>query len=350
MRWILHIDMDAFFASVEQRDHPELRGVPVSVGGSPAGRGVVAAASYEARAFGVRSAMAAAQAIKLCPHLKFVKPRFEIYKTVSQQVREIFEQVTDLIEPLSLDEAYLDISEHPGAAEPDQLAQDIRDQIFRQTQCTASAGIAPNKFLAKVASDMHKPNGQFMIRPEDAAAFVETLPIRKFYGIGPATEKRMLELGIQRGADLKAMSKAELVQAFGKSGNYYYNISRGLDDRPVKSERIRKSVSVEDTFFDDLKHVLVIRQELFKVCQSLEKRIERAGVKGKTVSLKIRYSDFETRSHQISLNEAVSSCDEIWPIAKSLLEQSQYRHRSVRLLGLGISHLIEQDSQDSLPF
>ena len=274
-RLILHIDMDAFFASVEQRDFPHLRGKPVAVGGSPQGRGVVAAASYEARAFGVRSAMPAAQALRLCPQLHFVKHRFEVYRGVSHQIRDIFEAFTGLIEPLSLDEAFLDVTDHPDAGRPEFLAQSIRQAVADTTQLTCSAGIAPNKFLAKVASDMHKPNGQFYIPPEAAFSFIQTLPIRKFYGIGPSTEKRMKELGIQTGGDLQARSEAELVQLFGKTGHFYYQIAQGLDDRPVRTERIRKSVSVEETFFTDLRSVLEIQRALYQVCVELDRRLHK---------------------------------------------------------------------------
>lgn len=291
-RKIIHVDMDAFYASVEQRDNPELRGKPLAVG-SAAARGVVAAASYEARKFGVHSAMPSVTAARRCPELIFVKPRFEVYRAVSQQIWEIFAEYTPLIEPLSLDEAYLDVTENlkdmPIATE---IALEIRAKIEAVTGLNASAGISYNKFLAKMASDLNKPNGQAVITPKNGAAFVEALAVRKFHGVGPATAEKMHKLGIETGADLKAQSLQFLSQHFGKSGPYFYGIARGIDDRQVRPDRVRKSVSAEDTFVQDIEDFDVAISELKPLADKVWSYCEAKGISGKTVTVKIKFSDF----------------------------------------------------------
>src|SRR3712207_611721 len=286
-RKVIHIDMDAFFASVEQRDNPDLRGRPVAVGGARE-RGVVAAASYEAPRFGVRSAMPSVTARRKCPDLIFVKPRFEVYKAVSAQIRAIFADYTSLIEPLSLDEAYLDVTENlKGIASATQIAEEIRARIRAETGLTASAGVSYNKFLAKLASDQNKPDGLFVITPAQGPAFVEALPVGCFHGIGPATEARMHRLGIRTGADLKAQPLSVLEQHFGKAGPYYYAIARGIDHRPVRPDRIRKSVGAENTFERDLFSFDEMRAELQPLIEKVWRWCERTGARGRTVTLKV---------------------------------------------------------------
>ncbi len=339
-RKIIHIDMDAFYASVEQRDFPEYRGKPLIVGGSPEGRGVVAAASYEVRKFGVHSAMPAAKAIRLCPQAIFVKPRFEVYREVSAQIRDIFFSVTDLVEPLSLDEAYLDVTEnHLNLPSGTLIAQKIRKAIKEKTRLTASAGVSFNKFLAKVASDLDKPDGLSVITPEEADAFLEELEIGAFHGIGSATEQKMKSLGIYTGRDLKEWSKIDLVEKFGKTGRHYYRIVRGLDNREVKPHRIRKSIGKERTFKkdrDDLEWIYDFLDELSKkVAESLKKK-EAAG---KTVTLKVRYDDFETLTRSTSFSHYIDQAEDIAETTKLLLEQTEVGKRKVRLLGITISKL-----------
>jgi DNA polymerase IV len=287
-RKIIHIDMDAFYASVEQRDNPELRGKPVAVAGSRE-RGVVAAASYEARKFGVRSAMPSITAKRQCPDLIFVKPRFDAYKAVSLQIREIFAEHTPLIEPLSLDEAYLDVTENlQGIATATEIAEKIRARIRAETGLTASAGVSYNKFLAKLASDHRKPDGLFVITPKMGPAFVENLPVGKFHGIGPATTAKMKRLGIETGLDLRGQAMSFLQQHFGKSGPYYYWIARGVDDRPVRANRIRKSVGAENTFFDDLFAFEAARDALLPIIDKVWRHCESTGTRGRTVTLKLK--------------------------------------------------------------
>ena len=305
VRKIIHIDMDAFYASVEQRDNPELRGKPVAVGGSQA-RGVVAAASYEARKFGVRSAMPSVTAKRKCPDLIFVKPRFDVYKAVSLQIREIFAEYTPLIEPLSLDEAYLDVTENlKGIVSATWIAEEIRARIRAETELTASAGVSYNKFLAKLASDHNKPDGLFVITPEMGPAFVETLPVRKFHGIGPATARKMEQLGIRTGLDLKAQTLAFLQQHFGKAGSYYYWAARGIDERPVRADRIRKSVGAENTFPADLFTYEAARDQLRDIIDKVWAHCERSGTRGRTVTLKIKFANFRqitrSRTGQVSI-------------------------------------------------
>jgi len=340
IRKIIHIDMDAFYASVEQRDFPEYRGKPLVVGGSPEGRGVVAAASYEVRQFGVHSAMPAAKAIRLCPHAIFVKPRFEVYRKVSKQIREIFYQFTDLVEPLSLDEAYLDVTEnHINLPSATLIAKKIRHLIKEKTNLTASAGVAYNKFLAKIASDLNKPNGMAVILPEEADEFLEKLEIGEFYGIGDATEAKMKSLGIHTGKDLKALSEIELVQHFGKTGQYYYNIVRGIDNRGVKPHRIPKSIGKERTFTEDVDDISWIHNFLRELSGKISDRLQKKNAAGKTVTLKVRYDDFETITRSTSFNHYIDDTGDIAETAISLLDQTKVGDQKVRLLGITISNL-----------
>jgi len=355
-RKIIHIDMDAFFASVEQRDHPELRGKPVIVGGHPGKRGVVAAASYEARSFGIHSAMPSSRAYRLCPDAIFVRARFEVYRKVSQEIRGIFRQFTDLVEPLSLDEAYLDVTENkksnPSAT---WVAKEIRQLIFQHTHLTASAGIAPNKFLAKIASDINKPNGMFVIPPDRTQAFIAKLPIGKFFGIGKATEKKMHELGIFSGADLRTWDEPDLLRHFGKSGHFYYEIARGRDNRAVSPHRIRKSVGVEETYNTDLVTLNQMNKELDTLGVVLAGRLDKAKLAGKTITLKLRYGNFETVTRSISQPHFVAEASRLSNIAKDLLAQNFEEGQTVRLLGITVSNLNNQPKPSSnlqlvLPF
>lgn len=354
-RKIIHVDMDAFYASVEQRDNPDLRGKPVVVGGSPQSRGVVCAASYEARTFGIRSAIPCAMAYRLCPDAVFVRPRFEVYKAVSQEIRRIFFFHTDLVEPLSLDEAFLDVT-HNKSGNPSAtwLANDIRAEIFKRTNLTASAGVAPNKFLAKIASDINKPNGICVIPPSRAEAFIEALPIGKFFGIGKATEKRMHALDIFKGADLKRFEEAELIRHFGKSGGWYYRIARGLDFRPVKPHREAKSIGVEETFAGDIGDLERLEHELDLIAQELARRLQKRNTRGKTITLKLRYDDFSTITRGATQNQFVNDAETLFQVAKSLLRNSEAGQRKVRLLGITVSNLANRDlsaqRQLQLPF
>jgi DNA polymerase-4 len=339
VRKIVHVDMDAFYASVEQRDNPELRGKPLAVGGSAA-RGVVAAASYEARAFGVHSAMPSVTAKRKCPDLIFVPPRFDVYKAVSQQIREIFAEYTPLIEPLSLDEAYLDVTENlKGMQIATEIALEIRAKIKQVTGLNASAGISYNKFLAKMASDLNKPNGQALITPKNGPGFVETLPVKKFHGVGPATAERMRKYGIETGLDLKSKSLAFLQEHFGKSGPYFYGIARGIDEREVRPDRIRKSVGAEDTFVEDIDDLEGATAELKPLAEKVWRYCEAQGISGKTVTVKIKYSDFTqaTRSRTGTLPFANRS--DVFDAASGLLASVYPFKRSVRLLGVTLSSL-----------
>lgn len=340
VRKIIHIDMDAFFASVEQRDFPEYRGKPLIVGGSPEGRGVVAAASYEVRKFGVHSAMPAAKAVRLCPHAIFVKPRFEVYREVSEQIREIFFQFTDLVEPLSLDEAYLDVTHnHINLPSATLIAKEIRKRIKDKTRLTASAGVAFNKFLAKVASDINKPDGIAVITPDKAEDFLEELEIGEFYGIGSATEKKMKSLGIYTGKDLKEWEEIDLVERFGKTGRYYYRIVRGIDNREVKAHRIRKSIGKERTFSEDMGDLNWINNFLDELAAKVSESMKKKKAAGKTVTLKVRYDDFETLTRSTSFNHYINETRDIAETVKSLLEQTEVGQRKVRLLGITLSNL-----------
>jgi DNA polymerase IV len=346
-RKIIHVDMDAFYASVEQRDNPELRGRPVAVGGSKE-RGVVAAASYEARKFGVRSAMPSVTARRQCPDLVFVKPRFDVYKAISQQIREIFAEHTPVMEPLSLDEAYLDVTENlQGIPLARDIALAIRARIKTETGLNASAGISYNKFLAKLASDHRKPNGQYVISPEMGPAFVETLPVGKFHGIGPATAARFHALGIQTGLDIRGQTLAFLEAHFGKAGAYYYWISRGIDERPVRANRIRKSVGAENTFFSDLTEFDTMVTELQPLIDKVWRHCEHTGNRGRTVTLKVKFSDFEIMSRSRSVANAVGGRDELERLAVGLLENAMPFSKAVRLLGVSLSSL--QDGQSEKP-
>lgn len=355
-RKIIHIDMDAFYASVEQRDFPQLRGRPVVVGGQPGKRGVVAAASYEARKFGIRSAMPSSQAQARCAHLVFVRPRFEVYRAVSRRIRAIFFQYTDLVEPLSLDEAYLDVTDNKaGNPSATLVAQEIRKKIWEQTQLTSSAGVAPNKFLAKVASDVNKPNGICVVRPDQAADFVGQLPIGRFHGIGKATEKRMHKLGIYTGAQLRDLEEVDLIRHFGKVGSWYFRIARGYDDRKVTPHRVAKSVGVEETFDRDLTTLEEMEAELRALAEELAHRLERAGTSGKTVTLKLRYANFETITRSRSGKTYVRESEDLFRQAKAHLLSSGALGKAVRLLGITVSSLDNQadpihEVQLKLPF
>ncbi len=336
-RKIIHVDMDAFYASVEQHDNPDLRGKPVCVGGGQ--YGVVAAASYEARKFGVRSAMPGRMALEKCPQLIVVKPRFQRYKEISMQIREIFHEYTDLVEPLSLDEAYLDVTENKkGISSANDIAREIRRKIYEKTGLTASAGISVNKFLAKVASDYHKPNGQKTIHPTQILDFTEDLPIEKFYGIGKVTANKMHELHIYKGADLKKKSLEELVRIFGKSGNYYYNVVRGVHQSEVKPHRIQKSVAVEETFWDNLLDEEAVFAQLKIISQELENRISKKEIKGKTLTLKIKYKDFTQYTRSKTTEIYFLNHSEFYETAKKLWELRPF-DKPVRLLGLSLSNL-----------
>lgn len=337
-RKIIHVDMDAFYASVEQHDHPELQGLPLAVGGGKE-RGVVAAASYEARKFGVRSAMSGRLAQRLCPDLIFVAPRFDRYKEISDQVRALFYQYTDLVEPLSLDEAYLDVTENkfknPSAT---LIAEEIRKKIFSQTGLTASAGISINKFVAKIASDWNKPNGQKTIPPEAVLEFLEQLEIKKFYGVGKKTKERMYQLGIFTGADLKTKTEAFLSSHFGKSGKHFYQVVRGIHNSTVKPERIPKSIGAERTFSQNLTSEVFLEEKLAQITEALDRRIQKHAGSGKTITLKIKYSDFTVHTRSKTLSHFISDKSLILEHSKTLLYQEKLKD-SVRLIGVSLSNL-----------
>lgn len=337
-RKIIHVDMDAFYASVEQLDNPELRGKPVAVGGGGK-RGVIAAASYEARKFGIRSAMSGALAQKKCPHLIFVKPRYERYSEISKKIRKIFYEYTDLVEPLSLDEAYLDVTENKkGNPSASLVAQEIRQRIWEKLSLRASAGISINKFVAKVASDINKPNGQKTINPEEVIAFLEELPVKKFYGVGRVTAEKMHNLGIFTGADLKQRSLEELTTLFGKSGGHYYRIVRGIHHSSVKPNRIRKSIAAERTFFENISSEIFMLEKLDKIGDELERRMIKSDTKGKTITLKIKYSDFTQQTRSKTVSHFMQKKAEFMPLVKELLYQEKLQN-SVRLLGISFANL-----------
>ncbi len=336
-RKIIHVDMDAFFASVEQRDNPEYRGTPLIVGGQPDSRGVVAACSYEARQFGIHSAMPCSRAYRLCPQAIFVRPRFDAYREVSGQIRDIFWRYASEVEPLSLDEAYLDVSytsDFNGSAT--LIAKAIKQDILTETNLTASAGVSYNKFLAKIASDMDKPNGLYVIRPEQGQGFVETLPVGKFHGIGPATEAKMKKLGIETGLDLRRKTLAELTERFGKAGQYYFNISRAIDERPVRSERIRKSLGKETTFAEDILSVPELTAKLLDLAEIVLESLAKQNLKARTVTVKVKYADFQqvTRAQTIEHSIALTDLREWIPL---LLSRTEAGHKPVRLVGLSLS-------------
>jgi DNA polymerase-4 len=351
-RKIIHVDMDAFYASVEQRDNPELRGKPVAVGGSEA-RGVVAAASYEARTYGVHSAMPSVTAKRKCPDLIFVKPRFDVYKFVSGQIREIFAEYTPLIEPLSLDEAYLDVTENlMGMDIATEIALEIRAKIKAATGLNASAGISYNKFLAKMASDLNKPNGQAVLTPKVGPRFVETLPVKKFHGVGPATAEKMHRLGIQTGADLKQRDLQFLVNHFGKSGPYFYGIARGIDERQVKPDRVRKSIGAEDTFAEDIHSFQPALEGLHPLVAKVWRYCDTHNIRAKTVTLKVKYSDFNQITRAKTADKPVASETEIEDIVRVLLQPIFPAQKGIRLLGVTLSSL-EQGAEgptDDLQF
>jgi DNA polymerase-4 len=337
-RKIIHIDMDAFYASVEQMDNPELKGKPLAVGGSEV-RGVVSAASYEARKFGVRSAMSGVQAKRNCPDLIFVRPRFDRYKEISKQIRKIFHEYTDLVEPLSLDEAYLDVTQNKkGNPSASLIAQEIRKRIFEEVGLTASAGISVNKFVAKIASDYNKPNGQKTVNPEEVETFLENLDIKKFYGIGKVTTDRMYHLGIFTGKDLKLKSAEFLEEHFSKSGLHFYNIVRGIHNSAVKPNRIAKSVAAEHTFNENLTSEIFMVEKLERIAGELENRLKKYNISGKTVTLKIKYSDFTTQTRSKTLPYFISDKGLLFETAKELLFQERMKE-SVRLLGISLNNL-----------
>ncbi|HCC80293.1 MULTISPECIES: DNA polymerase IV [unclassified Methylophaga] len=336
-RKIIHVDMDAFYASVEQRDFPELKGKPLIVGGQPDSRGVVAACSYEARKFGIHSAMASSRAYRLCPEAIFVRPRFDAYKEVSNQIREIFWRYASEVEPLSLDEAYLDVTyteSFNGSAT--LIAKAIKAEILAETGLTASAGVSYNKFLAKIASDMDKPDGLYLIRPEQGQEFVNKLPVGKFHGIGPATEAKMKNLGIHTGNDLRQKSLAELTERFGKSGQYYYNIARAIDERPVRSSRIRKSLGKETTFAEDILSVPELTNILLGLAEQVLESLNKHDMQGRTVTVKVKYADFQqvTRAQTLDRSIGLAELQEWIP---KLLARTEAGNKPVRLVGLSLS-------------
>jgi DNA polymerase IV len=346
LRKIIHVDMDAFFASVEQRDHPELRGKPVAVGGS-GGRGVVAAASYEARKFGVKSAMPSVTAKRLCPDLIFCKSRFEVYREVSRQIRAVFRHHTELVEPLSLDEAYLDVTtDRLGIGSATRIAELIRQEIRAKTQLTASAGVSYNKFLAKLASDQNKPDGLCVIRPGEGAQFVAQLPVRRFHGVGPKGAEKMARLGIATGADLAGKDIAWLRAHFGSFADYLYRAARGIDLRPVRSSRIRKSVGGERTFGEDISSGPALRETLEDIIAIVWASITRAEARGRTVTLKLKYTDFQITSRAKSLPRAFAGRDEFAQAARALLDEMLPLPMPIRLMGLTLSKL-ERPKQEN---
>lgn len=343
LRKIIHIDMDAFYAAVEQRDFPELKGKPIAVGGSPDGRGgVVATASYEARVYGVKSAMPSIKAQQLCPYLIFVYPRFDAYKEVSKQIREIFSRYTDLIEPLSLDEAYLDVTDDKlNIGSAITIAEEIRKAIKNELNLTASAGVSINKFVAKVASDMNKPDGLTFIGPSKVEKFMERLSVEKFHGVGKVTAERMKMQGIRKGKDLKKLSEERLVMLFGKSGKFFYHIVRGIDNRQVKPDREIKSVSAEDTFSEDLAKGAELYGKLMEVTQSVFKRMNKYELFGRTLTVKIKFSDFRVITRSISFEQTITKEEDAFIAAKTLIEKTDFDGKPLRLLGVGFSNFHE---------
>lgn len=345
-RKIIHIDMDAFYASIEQRDHPEYRGKPLAVG-RPEARGVVSTASYEARKYGVHSAMSSLKAIKLCPDLIFVRGRMEYYKEISEQIRRIFYEYTDLVEPLSLDEAFLDVTENKKGIElAIDIAVAIKKEIREKLALVASAGISYNKFLAKIASDYRKPDGLYVIHPRKAAAFIEHLPIEAFWGIGKVTAHKMHALGIHNGAQLRNCSEEFLKRNFGKAGLLYYNFAHGYDPRLVEATRIRKSVGCENTYEKDLTTDTALIIELWHVADELIRRLKKSGFKGHTLTLKIKFSDFTQRTRSITVGYELAAMQDILPLAKKLLKEAGLEHFKIRLLGLTVSNPMDDFPND----
>jgi len=337
-RKIIHVDMDAFFASVEQRDHPEYQGKPLIVGGKPNSRGVVAACSYEARQFGIRSAMSCAKAFKLCPEALFVPPRFEAYREASEEIRKIFWRYGSQVEPLSLDEAYIDVSytaSFDGSAT--RIAQAIKEEIRQETDLIASAGVSYNKFLAKIASDMDKPDGLYVIKPEQGAAFVATLPVGKFFGVGPATEKKMFKHGIYTGKDILRWSLEDLTAVFGKSAAYYYQVARGIDNRPVRSTRTRKSLGKETTFKQDILDILDLKKQINTLADKVFERIQEQSLKPKTVTLKVKYADFKQVTRAFTQAGHFTDAEVVKGVLNQLLTQTDAGKKAVRLVGVTAS-------------
>ncbi len=357
LRKIIHIDMDAFYASVEQRDNPQLRGRPVIVGGDPDRRGVVAACSYEARKSGIHSAMSSVRARILCPEAVFLYPRFEAYRAVSAQIMEIFLEYTDLVEPLSLDEAFLDVTENKkGIGSATQIALEIKDAIFKRTSLTASAGVSYNKFLAKVASAYRKPDGITVVPPQKAQLFIEGLPIGKFFGVGKVTEKKMRELGISSGADLKKLSKDDLVKVFGKYGEYFHSIAHGVDNRPVSPERVRKSLGQEITLEEDIDDLGQMLEILDRLAHAVEQMLKRRDLEGRTITLKMKYHDLQSITRSVTIRERTNQSEVIMKHVRSLISGTDAGNRKVRLLGITLSNfqpdevrVKKQDRQLILP-
>ena len=346
IRKIIHIDMDAFYASVEQRDRPGLKGKPVIVGGDPQSRGVVAACSYEARKFGIHSAMASSTAYRLCPDAVFIRPRFDMYRAVSEQIREIFCEYTALVEPLSLDEAFLDVTEnYLGMPSATLIAREIKKKIYERTgKLTASAGVSFNKFIAKVASDMNKPDGITVITPDMADEFIDRLPIRKFFGVGKVTEEKMLSFGIKTGADLKKFNKEKLIQLFGKSGSYFFNIAHGYDERPVEPNRIRKSIGKETTLLEDIDERGQMLEILENIAVRLENSLIKRDAKGRRITLKMKYFDFQSITRSITITEPADSASVIMEYVGPLLSKTEAGEKKVRLLGISISNFDDQET------
>lgn len=340
VRKIIHIDMDAFYASVEQRDNPDLRGRPVIVGGDPLGRGVVAAASYEARRFGIRSAMPAAWAARACPEAVFLRPRFAVYRAVSREIHAVFRRYTERIEPLSLDEAYLDVSDSPlchGSAT--LMAREIKAGVLEQTGLVASAGISYNKFLAKLASDFDKPDGLFVIEPKQALGFIDALPVGAFHGVGPATERRMRARGIETAHDLRGYERHQLVEWFGKAGFHYHDIARGIDQRPVVSQRARKSLGHETTYPQDLASRAAVEEALAPLAERVAADLAARHLAARTVTLKVKYADFELITRRRTFRRPLTAVDELLGALLPLLDDTAIGQRAVRLLGVTCSGL-----------
>ncbi|MFO8050421.1 MAG: DNA polymerase IV [Thermoplasmatota archaeon] len=348
MRRIIHVDMDAFYASVEQRDDPDLRGRPIIVGGKPGERGVVAACSYEAREYGIHSAMASSKAYHLCPHAVFVRPRFDVYRSVSRSIMEIFEENASLVQPLSLDEAFLDVTDKAADwKSAEGLAARVKEQITKRTSLTASAGVSFNKFLAKVASDINKPDGIKVITPEEADAFMDDLPIRKFYGIGRVTERKMIDRGILKGSDLKRLSKPELVRMFGKNGAYYHDISHNLYDTPVTPYHQRRSIGTERTLAQDSDD----REDMMEMLRALSVRLEgsmrKRNLRGRTLTLKLRYFDLSRITRSLTVSEPVQDSATMMKYIPALLDRTKAGRVKVRLLGIAVSNLIDVPGNDA---
>ncbi len=348
LRKIIHVDMDAFFAAVEERDHPEYRGKPVIVGGRPDSRGVVSTCNYIARKYGVHSAMPSSQALRLCPHAIFVSSNFAAYNEAARIIREIFYEYTDLVQPVSIDEAYLDVTENKkNMQSATQIAQEIRKKIFERTQLTASAGVSYNKFLAKTASDFDKPDGLVVIPPGKAEEILDKLPIGKFHGVGKVTEKKMKNLGINCGADLKTFTLAELIKHFGKVGSYYYNIVRGIDDREVTISHSRKSIGKERTFAEDIHEIDKMCEVLQSIAERLHENMSKKNIMAKTITVKIKYANFDVASRSRTYSDPFDEKEIMATYAENLLRKTVINNCAVRLLGISLSNLIDmKDTKD----